>query len=140
MFSNCFLKVNSRQSLLPPHPPPTTTTHTLRHFNFFILQVKKKRNPKKLDPASQGAVSLNDLPCSKSNGVVYIFRAKLASYSSILYEYKFSKISSMYVSCLHLFIGSFILFYTTETWQTKAGSAFFRKKKAQCDRLKWSCI
>lgn len=125
MFSNCFLKVNSRQRLLPPHPPPTTThTHLDTQF-LHLTSKKKKRNPKKFDPTSQGAVSLNDLPCSKSNGVVYIFRAKLASYSSILYEYKFSKISSMYVSCLHLFIGSFILFYTTETWQTKAGSVFF---------------
>lgn len=124
MFSNCFLKVNSRQRLLPPHPPPTTT-HTHLDTQFLHLTSKKKRNPKKFDPTSQGAVSLNDLPCSKSNGVVYIFRAKLASYSSILYEYKFSKISSMYVSCLHLFIGSFILFYSTETWQTKAGSVFF---------------
>lgn len=44
----------------------------------------------------------------------------------------------MYVSCLHLFIGSFILFYTTETWQTKAGSVFFQKKMLDPEMPTWS--
>lgn len=128
MFSNCFLKVNSRQRLLPPHPPPTTT-HTHLDTQFLHLTSKKKKEIlKNLIPHLKGRYPW--MTCHVQNLMVwYTF---LGPSWQVIQAYYMSTNSLKYHQCMsavYIYLLAHLFYFTLQRLgRPKLAVYFFRKK------------